>query len=245
MSALPAKARTTAPTVDAALTATLRYWPLIAPAMFALTNIFLVIVFDRWDLAFVQMVATSDLITIGFVLGIVALFLPMLLYGAGVLVDLGVHTINEARRPAVLFLSALILLATFSAAFHWRMSQYQALVILLALGLAGHILWRHQDYAKQRRWRFGLILPSVALSLFMFGGWAIAMTQIFADHGFVRERWLWRSDKVPCDSQVMWLGDKVTVIRCLAKGHDPRRFIVLARDGMVLTRDPPTRPLPK
>lgn len=229
-------------TLREAADAALKYGPLVASAVFVLTNYVLVLIFSEWGLPYTQLVGAGDLATLGFLVGFFAVLVPCLAMLPCVLIDfVAFWTAPTWRGPiaacGLLVTSGIAISAWWLGDLGQKISFHAAWI---ALGIGGHVLRRASDYDRHQLWRILTIVPSLAVFLIIGGLWFQLSIQLFTSAGFVGGRWTAKTEKTPCAGQVMWLGDKTTVIRCEAKPKTPSKYVVMAHDDLVIT-PPPVR----
>ncbi|PVM92838.1 hypothetical protein DDF62_02225 [Caulobacter radicis] len=238
-----------------------KYWPLLTTVVLGVTNGALVIIFKEWNVAFPQLASASDIAAINFVVGVVAVFVPLMIWPAAAMIDLLGSAVGPARQPylilALAILVGLLALAGWLSAERGHSLLYSTL--WAGLGLAAYTLYRSKHLQHSAWWRSILILPSVLACGAAIYLWSLMMSQTFIARGFVGERWVAKSDKIPCEGQVMWMGEKATIIRCAADAppsnvaakappnstKPPSRYVIIGKDGLVLTHDRPPAKTPE
>lgn len=220
------------PTLPLNLTRLLLLLPLLSVGGFTVLMMFLCSIFGQWGLSGLQLITMADTaapsVMLAFVLGALLCVPVMFAYAGGWLY-------RETPRASVTI--ALWIVAIVGGAL-WFVGPLglplRLVLVFIATVAAARIILDARIAKPNTRWLEAAVTIIPALpALFWMAGSIGAFHGEVVKVGFVRDLIVAEIDGAPCDGDLLWLGERATVVRCAADRKDIR--VMTTREGLPMT----------
>ncbi|MEN5229133.1 hypothetical protein [Brevundimonas naejangsanensis] len=219
-----------APPLPLNLTRLLLLLPLLSVGGFVALMMFLWSIFGQWGLSGLQLITMADIaapsVMLGFIIGAL-LCVPVLLACA-----FGWLYSEKPRR----FLTIMLWVVAIGGTLLWCVGQLGlllrlTLVFIATVAAVRIILDARIAKPNSRMLRAAVtIIPALPVAFWVVGSIGAFHGQV-VEVGFVRALAVAQKDGAPCDGDILWLGERATVVRCAAD-RDIR--VMTTKEGLPL-----------
>lgn len=219
-----------APPLPLNLTRILLLLPLLSISGFVALMMFLWSIFGQWGLSGLQLITMADIaapsVMLGFIISALLCAPVLLAYAFGWLYS------ERPRR----FVTIMLWVVAIGGTLLWCVGPLGlllrlTLVFIATVAAVRIILDARIAKPNSRMLRAAVtIIPALPVAFWIVGSIGAFHGQV-VEVGFVRAHAVAQKDGAPCDGDILWLGERATVVRCAV---DRNIRVMTTREGLYL-----------